>query len=41
MQMQMQIDSSDIIQSDAEDEVVNPLEVLSDCKTCWNSTYLA
>ncbi|CAG8464315.1 8800_t:CDS:2 [Cetraspora pellucida] len=32
-QLQMQIDSSDIVQSDAEDEIVNPLEVLTDCKT--------
>ncbi|CAG8844385.1 17083_t:CDS:1, partial [Racocetra persica] len=35
--------SSDIIQSDVEDkdEMVNLLEVLTDCKTCWNSTYYA
>ncbi|CAG8846866.1 1590_t:CDS:1, partial [Racocetra persica] len=40
-QTQIQVDSSDMIQSDTEDEVVNLLEVLTDCKTHWNSTYLA
>ncbi|CAG8466284.1 2368_t:CDS:2 [Cetraspora pellucida] len=38
---QINIDSANLSQETDENETISPLEILTDCKTYWNSAYLA
>ncbi|CAG8835103.1 41112_t:CDS:2, partial [Gigaspora margarita] len=38
---QMYVGSANLSQETDENEMISPLEILTDCRTCWNSAYLA